>query len=133
MRITIVSILLCLLLSACTTYKPEGVGGGYTLVPLGQQQYRIDVRGNSFAGMQTVRNIAMVKAADTAIHNGFKYFRIIDSGSSVDRKLSSYDGNIYSTKNHYFSLIVELTNDEKDINADQTINDLGPSVGYKKD
>ncbi len=119
-----------LLLSCVTTYKPEGFGGGYTDLPLGGNRFRIDVRGNGYTGMQRVRDIAMVRAAELAQSNGYKYFFIVDSGSDKDVRVGSYQGQIYSVRNNYASLLIELTNDQTGLDAERILRELGPEVGY---
>ena len=131
-RVLALAAVITVLSSCVTIYKPEGVGGGYAVVALGGDRYRIDVRGTGFTGMQRIRDIAMVKAADIALSKNFGYFKVEDSGSRSEVRVGGSGGNVYSSNIPYFFLVVKLTADANDIDAKQTIDDLGPQVGYTK-
>lgn len=123
------------LISGCVTqYRPEGFGGGYTDFPLGANRHRIEVRGNGFTRPARVQNIAMVRAADLAVANGFTHFYVLESSSDIRIRSAQVDsdtGQISTVDNDYIVLIVELTNEPYGVDAAATLRTRGPSVGYR--
>ena len=125
------------LLSACslqTPYQSERFKGGFVDMPLSGGRYRISVRGNGVTDRQRVTNIAMVRAAELALQNGHSYFGIDDVGESSRTRLIASANSISSVDNAYVTLIVRFSRSGSEagmMNAQATIDRLGPSVGYK--
>ncbi|WP_020614760.1 CC0125/CC1285 family lipoprotein [Sediminispirochaeta bajacaliforniensis] len=122
---------LFLLLGCVTIYKSEGFGGGYTDLPLGQNRYRIEVRGNGFTSKQRVQDIAMVRAADLSLQNDFEYFYVLDSTSDERIRRANVDsyGNVNTITNDYFVMIIEMTHMTDGVSAQEIIDAVGPRVG----
>lgn len=93
--------MLCLMFG-CTTYKPEGFGGGYNEMPLSQNAYLIKARGNAFASQNKTIAIAMVRAAVIAKEHGYDRFLILDQATYND--LSTYTTTGTATTNSTTSL-----------------------------
>jgi hypothetical protein len=128
---TVIPIFLFFLLGCVTTYKSEGFGGGYTDLPLGQNRYRIEVRGNGFTSKRRVQNIAMVRAADLSLQNNFEYFYVLDSASDERIRGANVDsyGNVNTITNDYFIMIIEMTHMTDGVSALEIIDAIGPRVG----
>jgi len=117
--------------SCATTYKKDGFGGGYTDMYLGNDQYRIDVRGNEFTTRQRVKDIALLRAAIITIEKEKEYFIIVDSNVEKSIEYSQYSsGNISSTTNYYFNIVIKISNNDSGLNAKAIIDEIGPRVGY---
>ncbi len=82
-------VLLSLGIHGCTAYNPDGFGGGYSDTPLAANRYRVDVRGNGVTSAGRVRTIALVRAADVTLQNGFQRFVILASNDAESRHLAT--------------------------------------------
>lgn len=143
-KVFVFTLLTVLVASGCaTSYKSEGLGGGYTDMNLGGGRYRIDVSGNSFTSPKKVQNIAMVRAADLTIINGYQYFIIMDTkkNTKTDYNITpsyySSSPQLHSYSSHSTSMTIKLVSDNEAkeiqaIKAKDIIASLGQSVGYKK-
>ena len=69
-------------LSACTTYTKDGLGGGFKEVQVGENVWKVSARGNAYASEELISNIILMRSADLAIQNGFKYFAFASSSKS---------------------------------------------------
>jgi len=132
MRNRFIVFAIIILISSCaTTYKKDGFGGGYTDMYLGEDQYRIDVRGNEFTSRQRVKYIALLRAAIITIENEKEYFIIVDSNAEKSTEYSqSSSGSISSTTNYYFNIVIKISNNDSGINAKNIINEIGPKIGF---
>lgn len=64
------------ILSGCTSYKSMGFAGGFEETPLAANVYKIHTRGNAFASPSKVKAIALVRAAELTLNNGYDRFLI---------------------------------------------------------
>ena len=120
--------------SVQTPYQSERFKGGFVDMPLSGGRYRISVRGNGFTDRQRVTNIAMVRAAELAIQNGYSHFTIDNVGESSKTRIIAGENGFSSVDNAYVTLIVRFGNSEAGMmNAHATLSRLGPGVGYKPD
>ena len=87
-------ILSCLLLmgslaTGCMTpYQPLGYTGGYTDTQLGENVFRITFRGNVEVSKDRAADYSLLRAAEIALANGFRYFVISDS--KVESNIFTY-------------------------------------------
>jgi hypothetical protein len=72
----------------------------------------------AYVGPVGARNVSVVRAAEITLGAGYSYFRILDSWGS------NYDG----TASRY--IIVRLTEDPNDMDAQWILDTVGPDVGY---
>ena len=130
-RWAVILVLGLVALAACTTYKPHGFGGGYTDFPMGQNKHRIEVRGNGYTSRERVQNMALVRAADIALQQGYEHFFVLDTQNDTKiRAANVHESGLVSTiDNDYVIMIIELTNDPDAVNARQILQQLGPQVG----
>lgn len=86
------SIALALLLSmsgcALTPSKPLSFNqlGEFSAYPLSEQDFRISYKARDSISYSQAQNITLVKAAQTAVLNGFQYFTILNGPTTVHRK-----------------------------------------------
>ncbi len=61
--------------SACgTTYTKRGLMGGVDEVQLNENTWRISARGNAYTSEEAVLDMVLLRSADIASQNGFRYF-----------------------------------------------------------
>jgi len=84
MRKIISLIALILILSGCATgYKKQGLTGGYTDMKLQDDIYKVGFKGNGYCGVERAENLALLRCAEVALNNGYKYFIILDEKSLI--------------------------------------------------
>lgn len=89
MRTLFYLLLMGSLLAGCMTpYQPEGYTGGYTDTQLGENTFRVTFRGNVEVSKARAADYALLRAAEVAITNGFRYFVV--SESRIDSNVFTY-------------------------------------------
>jgi hypothetical protein len=78
-------------LSVCSTpYQPEGLIGGYTDEVLGNNRYRITVRGNGYTDLATIKEYFYRRAGEITRARGYDRYRVlalnIDEGDWLTQK-----------------------------------------------
>jgi hypothetical protein len=68
------------LASCATAYQPQGFSGGFSEVPISADAYRISVDGNGFTNASRVNEMALLRGAELADQNGFRYFALLSMG-----------------------------------------------------
>ena len=88
MRIKLSSLFLLIILTGCATgYQSTGLTGGYSSTQLDENVFRVFFRGNGATDMERATDFTLLRSAELAIENGFKYFIIIDEHQ--DEKIST--------------------------------------------
>ena len=83
MRIVLV-LLLCIGLVGCATgYARRGWTGGYSDMKMQEDIFRVAFSGNAYVGMGRVEDYTLLRSAEVALENGYKYFIIIDEKSAT--------------------------------------------------
>jgi len=84
-----------MLLSGCSSiylyvpYHPTDVWGcGYKVAKIQDNLYSVSFTGSQNDNMQRIKDFALLRSADTALENGYKYFVITEGG---------YGGTSYGT------------------------------------
>lgn len=84
--------LLCsLLLAGCATgHQPYSYfgGGGYRDVQLAENTFKVTVEANGYTSNSRATDLALLRSAELALQNGFKYFVI--AGASNDSYSATY-------------------------------------------
>ena len=79
---------LALGLAACaTTYQKAGLTGGYDELKLSEGTYRVTVNGNGYTSKERAENIALLRAAELTIGEGYERFLIV-GGSGVEQQVA---------------------------------------------
>jgi len=76
------------LFGCATAYQREGFSGGYTETQLGENIFQVSFRGNGYTRGERATNFALLRSAEVATANGFRYFIVAESGK--DSLLSAY-------------------------------------------
>ena len=93
-----------LILAGCATtpQKPKTFDqlGQFATYPLNNQIYRISFKADPNMSYGTAEEITLVKAAQTTIQNGFRYFKVMDDPSNQTQK-PPRQAVVYSSPNYY--------------------------------
>ena len=85
----ILTVLLCLSLAGCATgYHGKGFTGGYSNMKLQDNIFKVTFNGNAYLSMEKARDFALLRSAEITIENGYKYFVVLETNSSM--KIASY-------------------------------------------
>jgi hypothetical protein len=77
------------LLAGCATaYQRDGLAGGYTETQFGENIFQVSFRGNGYTRGERASDFALLRSAEVATENGFRYFIVVESGK--DSSLSTY-------------------------------------------
>jgi hypothetical protein len=83
------SLGIALLCASCATpFQRIGFMGGYSETQLSENIFQVFFRGNGYTSEERASDFSLLRSAELALAFGFKYFIIIDTGSST--KLSTY-------------------------------------------
>ena len=83
MRTTI--YLFILLLAGCaTSYQPKGLTGGFSEIQIAEGTYQITFEGNGFTEKRKTTDFTLLRSAEIALENGYRYFVITDSRGERD-------------------------------------------------
>ena len=75
-----------LALVACATpYQPKGFAGGFKEQWVSERLVQIDFEGNGFTSSDEAGEMALLRAAETAIEHGWKYFKILGDYDTTSR------------------------------------------------
>lgn len=85
-RVICLTVGVVLLLSGCVTTpsQPRTFDqlGRFSTTPLNSQSYRISFQGHPNMNYGVAEEITLVKAAQTAVFNGFQFFKVLDDPSN---------------------------------------------------
>jgi hypothetical protein len=84
-------------LGCATPYKSSGFMGGFSETRLAEDVFRVNFRGNGYTSPERTQDFAMLRAAELAQENGFKYFAIIDESASTDVSTFTTSGSAQTT------------------------------------
>ncbi|OTG69530.1 hypothetical protein B9T25_02875 [Acinetobacter sp. ANC 4470] len=73
--------------------------GQFSQTPLNAQSYRISFHARSNMSFGTAEEITLVKAAQTTLQNGFRYFKVLNDPSNVNQPPRK--AVVYSNPMHY--------------------------------
>lgn len=74
------AVLIAVALVGCagpTPYQSNGFAGGYRDQQLGPDTLRVIAAGNIYTSQERAENIALLRAAELALQNGFPYFLLL--------------------------------------------------------
>lgn len=78
--------------------------GQFSNTPLNAQSYRISFQARPNMSFGTAEEITLVKAAQTTLQNGFRYFKVLNDPSNVNqppRKAVVYPTPMYAPYGYY--------------------------------
>lgn len=75
---------LVLFLGGCATgYQQQGLTGGYTDMKIQDDIFKVGFSGNSYCGSARAEDFTLLRSAEVALENGYKYFVILDEKSGT--------------------------------------------------
>lgn len=99
--------------------------------PLSEDIYSISVQGfnrsvlnGGRTNMHIVRNVSLVRAAEISLSKGYTNFRILDSWENTIVLTDALVGSM----NSFRSIVIRLTDDPNDIDAQWIIENIQPAV-----
>lgn len=111
-----------------TSYQSAGLTGGFSETQLDENIFRVAFYGNGYTGEERVTDFTLLRSAELALKNGYKYFAIIDSNNltvndSYTTPLRSYStGTAYSSGNYIYGNAITTTS------GGQTYNVVKPGL-----
>lgn len=90
---------LALVMAACASQTPyqaaerKGAPGYYETI-VTKDRYRITFKGNSITDRETVRDYAMLRAAEVTMEHGFDWFETVDKETDKDTRTTTTGGAI---------------------------------------
>lgn len=85
---TVVSMIAFIFLSGCATgYQKQGLTGGFTETQLSENVWRVAFVGNGYTSREKAQDLAMLRSADLALGNGFRFFTLEDENSYVSSEV----------------------------------------------
>lgn len=103
MRIfSLTGVAVLLLVAGCATqtpYKPAEARDkeGYTETRLGENRYRISFVGNSATPAETVKDYALLRAAELTLQEGYSWFSVAERDKDEKQRASTSVGTGFST------------------------------------
>ena len=94
-----------LLVAGCATqtaYKPAEKRGaeGYTETRLGESRYRISFVGNTQTKSETVKDYALLRAAELSLQQGYEWFQVIERDGDKKVNAATSIGSGFSVPGH---------------------------------
>lgn len=72
-------------LTGCaTSYQPQGMTGGFSEVQLEANVFKVSFNGNGYTRADTASDYALLRSAELARQNGYKYFVIVDTANTSE-------------------------------------------------
>ncbi|OAL77969.1 CC0125/CC1285 family lipoprotein [Acinetobacter terrae] len=97
------SMVVAIALSGCATTPSKPLTfdqlGQFSNTPLNAQSYRISFQARPNMSFGTAEEITLVKAAQTTVQNGFRYFKVLNDPSN--RNQPPRQAVVYSTPMYY--------------------------------
>lgn len=97
MRTLFIFLSVIALVGCATTYQKQGATGGYSSTQLDTNVFQVSFKGNGFTSRERANDFALLRSAELALENGFKYFVIIDAQQYSQN--STYTTPVTSTTN----------------------------------
>jgi len=92
-------LLLCLTTAGCATdYHRIGLGGGFEETQLSENIWNVTFVGNGYTSSLRAADLAILRSADLAYMNGYKFFILTSSFDSIN--YSTYTTPVTATTNY---------------------------------
>lgn len=89
MRRIITLSLVAIIASGCATpYQKDGYRGGFSETRLSENIFTVNFSGNGYTGTERSTDFSLLRSAEIALENGFKYFSVVDMAAAMEE--SSY-------------------------------------------
>jgi hypothetical protein len=78
MKIFRLVTLALLMVSCATSYKPNGLTGGFSSTQLDVNVFQVSFRGNGYTKRERANDFALLRSAEVALENGYEFFVIVE-------------------------------------------------------
>lgn len=95
---------LCLGVAGCATgYQKVGLTGGYSNMKIQDNIFKVQFRGNAYTSREKTEDFALLRCAEVALENGYRYFVVLEEKSSSKKGAytTPVQANTYGTVNVY--------------------------------
>lgn len=93
---------MCLLLNGCaTSYQSNGFAGGYSETQLSENVFNVTFNGNGYTGKERASDFSLLRSAEIAKENGFRYFIIVSSEKDVSHSTYTTPTTSYTNASAY--------------------------------
>lgn len=97
---TIAALPIALLLAACaSTYKPNGLAGGFSETQLDTNVFRVSFHGNGYTHRDRAEELALLRSADVTLKSGFTHFIIVAESDGTRGAVMTMPTQSYTTAN----------------------------------
>ncbi len=107
-QLSIIVLVLIFLQGCETSYQSSGFAGGYSETQLDTNVFKVTFRGNGYTGRERASDFSLLRCAELALQNGYKYFVVIDANSYTSNSTyttpstSNTTANVYGTGNYAY-------------------------------
>lgn len=98
----LILLLVVILISGCATgYQAQGFKGGFSETQLDHNVFVVTFKGNGFTSLETASDFSLLRSAELALKNGYKYFAVIDGQSYLNNSSYTTPTTSNTTANAY--------------------------------
>lgn len=107
-KISILFLIAALLQGCATAYQSSGFSGGYSETQLDENVFRVTFRGNAYTSREKAYEFTLLRSAELALQNGYKYFVIINANNYTSDStyttptVSTTTANVYGSNNYAY-------------------------------
>ena len=99
-----IALIAAVILSGCATgYHQQGYTGGYSETQLGENVFQVSFKGNGYTSRERTSDFSLLRAAEIAMQNGYRYFAVVDTEKYSDVGAYTTPTTSYTTGNAYLS------------------------------
>lgn len=95
----IISLAAIFIQGCSTPYKHSGFRGGYSEIQLDENVFKVSFRGNGYTGRERASDFTLLRCAELALENGYKYFVIINANSYTSKSIYTTPTTFNTTGN----------------------------------
>ena len=126
--LSIIILMVAFLQGCATAYQSKGFSGGYSETQLDANVFKVSFRGNGYTSRERASDFTLLRSAELAIQNGYKYFIVIDANSYTSNSTYTTPTRSYTTANVYGSGNYAYGNATTTTYGGQTYNVSKPSA-----
>ena len=107
-QLSIIILVVALLQGCATSYQRSGYSGGYSETQLDENVFKVSFRGNGYTGRERVADFTLLRSAELALQNGYKYFVVVDANNYISNSTyttpttSNTTANVYGSGNYAY-------------------------------
>lgn len=100
-NLALITLIAIFLQGCATAYQESGISGGYSETQLDENVFNVSFRGNGYTGSDRVADFTLLRSAELALENGYRYFAIIDANSYTSHSTYTTPTTSYTTGSAY--------------------------------